>query len=191
MQKNLTTTTNYSSNAALLEGYTVHSLNREDDISLLLQEAAEFSSQTVFQGMDLQPEIQRVKELSLGDTIILRKSDPSKPENLATHGNICGLAVCHWGPGSEADTGEMYIRFAAARDADAFAALLAAAEAGARGLGLHALCGGVNLGRVDAFKIMMNANFGIVSNHLSMERDAETNVGSWDTPHHFVIDEWW
>ena len=59
---------------------------------------------TIYEGLDLRREIQAVSTLSLGDTIFL--VDESR---------LVGLAVCHYGAGTEAGSNNCYVKFAAVR----------------------------------------------------------------------------
>jgi hypothetical protein len=71
--------------------------------------------------------------------------------------------VCHCGGGTEAGSGACYVKFGAVRPGPAAAAgferLLEACEAMARVRGLSRLVAGVNAGRHEAYRMMLEPHF--------------------------------
>ena len=58
----------------------------------------------VYEGLNVGGEIQAVATQNLGDTVLLWDD-----------ARVVGLAVCHWGPGTEAGSGTCYLKFGAVR----------------------------------------------------------------------------
>src|SRR5581483_5694084 len=54
----------------------------------------------IFPGLSLEAEIRSVAEQRLGETVMIREG-----------GVVCGFGVCHAGKGSEAGTGNAYVKF--------------------------------------------------------------------------------
>jgi len=106
-------------------------------------------------------------------------------------GRLAGFAVCHWGPASEAGEDCLYIKFGAVRpgpgDSDRFAALLDAAAALARSVGMQDVLAGVNLAREEAYRQMLSRGFRSRTQVVTMHRP---NEPGYSRPGLFVLDDW-
>lgn len=135
----------------------------------------------VYDGLDLCAEIRTVAARSLGDTLLLWEGG----------GRLAGFAVCHWGPASEAGEGCLFIKFGAVRPgpgaADRFAAMLDAAAALARSVGMPNLLAGVNLAREEAYRHMLARGFRTRMQVVTMHRP---NEPGYSRPGLFVLDDW-
>jgi len=107
---------------------------------------------TVWPGLDLRREIAAVRAQGLGDTVLVRRD-----------GTLEGMAVCHCGSGTEAGSDTCYVKFAASlagEDAGgAFERLLDACESFAAASGLGRVVAGVNTGRLDAYRRLLDRGF--------------------------------
>jgi hypothetical protein len=134
----------------------------------------------LYAGLDLSGEMQAVAAQLLGDTLLLW--DGSR---------LAGFAVCHWGPGSEAGAGFLYIKFGAVRSgagaAERFAALLDAAGALAAAAGMASVLAGVNLARDEAYRQMIALGFRTAFQGVALHRP---NAPGFSRPGHYVIDDW-
>jgi GNAT superfamily N-acetyltransferase len=130
---------------------------------------------------DLRGEIRTAATRGLGDTLLLWEGS----------GRLAGFAVCHWGPASEAGEGCLYIKFGAVRPgpraADRFAALLDAAGALARSVGMQNVLAGVNLAREEAYRQMLTGGFRSRMQVVTMHRP---NEPGYSRPGLFVLDDW-
>ena len=85
----------------------------------------------------------------------------------AKGGRLDALALCHFGPGSEASEGQVLVKFAAARGGKnahlRFQRLLAACEAYAALRGAAQLVAGTNTGRAEAYELMQRVGFRTVA----------------------------
>lgn len=140
-------------------------------VSTNLREVKAISGK-IFRGLDLTSEIAAVEAQRLGATV-------SVPD---------GFAVCHVGAGTEAGSGQCYVKFGAATSARAFAKLLDACEKFASGRGAHTLTAGVSTGRREAYRMMIARGF-------RAERLIGVTMHRPDGPgyHHsgvFAIDDW-
>lgn len=113
----------------------------------------------------------------LGDTVLL-------PDGAA-------FAVCHCGAGSEAGSGNCYVKFAAVRPGPAAAAnferLLRACEALASERGLSHLKAGVNTARHHAYRSALALAFRTDSLALAMQRP---NEPGYNRPDVYALDDW-
>jgi GNAT superfamily N-acetyltransferase len=144
-----------------------------------LEECAEVSN-AVYEGLDLRREILAVDEQGLGDTVLLPAA-----------GRLEAFAVCHWGPRSEADRGEFYIKFAGVRPGPRsepiFRRLLDQCETLASARGMERLSAGVNTGRHAAYRVMLGAGFRAGLQGVTMHRPNEVGYDSEDN---YVLDDW-
>ena len=135
---------------------------------------------SIFPGLDLEREIRGVHDQKLGDTVLLRDG-----------ARLQGLAVCHIGKGSEAGTGATYVKFAAVRpgqDAQGhFERLLAACEALALDQRSPRIIAGVNTARHAAYRKLLQRGYQGLLHGVAMQRP---NRAGYNTPDHFVIDDW-
>jgi GNAT superfamily N-acetyltransferase len=149
------------------------------------QRQAESASRSVtdevYAGLDLSAEIRTAAARGLGDTLLLWEGSA----------RLAGFAVCHWGPASEAGQGCLFIKFGAVRPGpeaiDRFAALLDAAGALARSVGMVSVLGGVNLAREEAYRYMMKRSFRTRLQVVTMHRP---NEPGYSRPGLFVLDDW-
>jgi GNAT superfamily N-acetyltransferase len=134
----------------------------------------------VYDGLDLSGEIEAVATFGLGETVLLWSD-----------GRLAGIAVCHFGAGTEGGSARCYLKFAAARpDASAaanFVQLLSACEALARERGLSTLVGGTNLARAEAYCLMREHGFGTTMQGVAMQRP---NQEGYNRAGIYVIDDW-
>jgi N-acetylglutamate synthase-like GNAT family acetyltransferase len=135
---------------------------------------------TVFPGLDLEREIVAVHAQSLGDTVLLEAD-----------GELTGMAVCHYGAGSEAGSGACYVKFGAVRSGRGagarFALLLDACEAFAAESGAERLVAGVSTGRLDAYRLLVERGFR--ADLIGVSMLSRPNEPAFDTPAHYVLDD--
>lgn len=135
---------------------------------------------TVFPGLELDVEVLSCAAQRLGDTVLVRRD-----------GRLEGFAVCHTGAGSEGGSGDCFVKFGAVpRGPEAparFAALLDACEAYAGSAGATRLTAGVNTGRLDAYRLLLERGFRATRMGLSMLLRPEEP--SFDGPEQYVIDD--
>jgi GNAT superfamily N-acetyltransferase len=130
---------------------------------------------SIHEGLDVTSEIRAVHDQALGDTVLLWGGD-----------SLDGFAVCHCGPNTEAGDGTCYLKFAAARPKQ-FARLLEECEAFASAGGLHRLEAGMNLGRSQAYRQMLQQGFRTDMQGVAMHRP---DAAGYNRPDVFVIDDW-
>jgi hypothetical protein len=128
---------------------------------------------TVYPGLDLSRELRACHEQGLGDTVLLVDGS--------------GFAVCHVGPGSEADTGTCVVEFAAARAASDFERLVGACAGFAASRGAARLAAGMNTARRDAYRILRQRGFAADLIGVTMHRPDEPGCSHPDA---YVIDDW-
>ena len=135
---------------------------------------------SLYAGLDVARDVRAVQALGLGDTLLLWN-----------RGELVGLAVCHWGPGSEADPGFCYIKFGAVRSgpdaAEAFAQLLRACEALAASAGMATLEAGVNVARHEAYRALLAHGWRSVFQGVAMHRP---NAPGYCRAGVYVLDDW-
>jgi GNAT superfamily N-acetyltransferase len=133
-----------------------------------------------YAGLDLQREIRAVEEQGLGDTVLLRDG-----------ACVVGLAVCHTGPHTEAGSGICYIKAGAVLPgpgaAIRFSQLLDACESLAGTRGLHTVHAGVNLGRHEAYRVLLSRGYRTTLQGVAMERP---NRSAFTHEGVYVIDDW-
>lgn len=134
-------------------------------------------TEAIFPGLDVTAEIRAVESLRLGDTVLL------------DHRGAAGFAICHSGAGSEASSGNLFVKFAAVRPNAAadFARLLGHCEALAAQAGASRISAGVNVGRRDAYRLMQAHGYraGLVG--VAMLRPDGTG---YNRPDVYAIDDW-
>jgi hypothetical protein len=115
-------------------------------------QAARDLTGSLLDGLDLTGEIRDVQSQHLGETVLVWDD-----------AELAGLAVCHCGPGSEADSGACYVKFGAARpgpNAGAhFDRLLDACEAFALSQGAQRLVAGSNMAREEGYRALLARGF--------------------------------
>jgi len=126
----------------------------------------------VFDGLDLTREIEGLTAQKLGTVV----------------GVEGGFAICHFGPGSEAREGTLYVKFAAVRPGDekGFAALVDACEAQAAVVGAKRIALGVNCARRGAYRALLARGYRVEQYGVNMHRP---DGPGWDLPDRYVIDD--
>jgi GNAT superfamily N-acetyltransferase len=134
----------------------------------------------VYDGLDLQREVEAVDAQHLGETILVWDE-----------GTLAGLAVCHHGAGTEGGSGSCYVKFAAARPgpraSEHFCWLLKVCDAHAAAHGLSRLSAGVNLSRHAGYRMMLGHGFLTDRQGVAMHRGNDAGYNRSDV---FVIDDW-
>lgn len=134
----------------------------------------------IYDGLDIQLEIQAVETQQLGDTLLLWDSS-----------QLVGVAVCHWGAGTEAGSGTCYVKFGAIRPGpyaeQNFVRLLTACEQLAAIQGLSRLLAGVNTARHEAYQLVLSNGFRIEMTGLIMQKP---NEPGYNRPGVYLIDDW-
>lgn len=137
-------------------------------------------SDSIHAGLDLRGEIRAVLARGTGDALLLWTGD-----------RLAAFAVCHCGPGSEAERGHCYVKAAMCRPgprADAiFADLLAACGRFAADRGAEWLVAGVNTARRRAYRAMLADGFRPQILGVVMHRPDEPGYDREDV---FLIDDW-
>jgi GNAT superfamily N-acetyltransferase len=135
----------------------------------------------VFDGLSLEREITAVERQRLGDTILLRDCDKQ----------LVGVAICHYGAKTEAGSGKCYVKFGAVKPASdsmqLFDELVNACEIYAKLNNASRLVAGVNMGRHNAYKRMIEHGFRTDLQGVAMHR---SNAQGYNLPEMYVIDDW-
>jgi GNAT superfamily N-acetyltransferase len=147
--------------------------------SLLVEGCAQVT-EAVLPGLEVRGEIASVLEQNLGEVVLI--GEPDTPR---------GFAVCHSGPGTEAGSGIVYVKFAAVRpgpDAGAaFASLIEACLGYAAAVGAGRLALGVNTARHDAYRSLLGAGFRTDMPGVTMHRPNEPGYDREDV---YLLDDW-
>jgi predicted N-acetyltransferase YhbS len=132
----------------------------------------------LYPGLDLSREIRAMAAQKLGETLLLESG-----------GQIAGFALCHAGPGTEAGSGRVFVKFAAVRPdaAEDFARLVDGCEALAASLGAERIIAGVNSGRRKAYAALQARGYRSDLNGIAMHRP---DLAGYNRPDLFVIDDW-
>jgi GNAT superfamily N-acetyltransferase len=134
----------------------------------------------VYEGLNLEREIVASHAQGIGDTVLLQGES-----------GLDGLAVCHWGPGSEGGSGICLVKFGAVRPGrhagERFEHLLDACEQLAFERGMSQLEAGMSLGRPDAYQRMITRGFRIAWQGVAMHRP---NASGYSHADAYVIDDW-
>ena len=134
----------------------------------------------IYEGLDLEREIQAVDAQKLGDTVLLWDDT-----------QLIALAVCHCGPGTEAGSGTCYIKFGTVRPGPTagqhFDRLLDACEELAAAQGVSRLAAGVNMSHHDAYRKMIARGFRTELEGVAMHK---SNEPGYHRPDVYVIDDW-
>jgi GNAT superfamily N-acetyltransferase len=135
---------------------------------------------TLYPGMDLRDEIAAVVAHPTADAIILAEGS-----------RIAGFAICHCGKASEADSATVYVKFAAVRSGVAaardFKRLLDAANDFANRHGATRLDASVNMGCMEAYRLMLAAGFRTVMQGVAMHSPW---IEIYDRPDVFALEDW-
>ena len=131
-------------------------------------------------GMDLRDELASVIAHPTSDAIVLIEGS-----------TITGFVICHFGPHSEADTGVVYAKFAAARPgphaARDFQRLIDAANDFAYRRGAAKINAGVNMGAMEAYRLTMATGFRPTLHGIAMHRPW---IDIYDRPDVFALEDW-
>jgi GNAT superfamily N-acetyltransferase len=134
----------------------------------------------IYRGLNVSSEIEAVARFSLGDTILL-----------GDDAHLEGFAVCHCGRQTEGGTGTCYVKFAAVRPSahsvDAFAHLVAACEHFAARRECERVACGMNYGRIEAVRVLVDRGFRTETLGVTMHGD---NSAGYSLPGNMVIDDW-
>lgn len=134
----------------------------------------------ILPGLDATAEIEALSRQGLGETVLLLED-----------GAPAGFAICHVGPGTEAGSGMLFVKFAAARPgpgaAARFAALMAACEGLAATRGVARMMAGVNAARRGALDVLRDQGFAQVMEGVAMQRQGLAGFNRADC---FVADDW-
>jgi GNAT superfamily N-acetyltransferase len=145
----------------------------------LLQKCAQLTG-SILEGLDLKKEINSVENQRLGETIVLKED-----------GGIVAMAICHVGPNTEAGSGTCYIKFGAVKpgsnSAKTFDILLSACEQYAHLQKAVRLVGGVNTGRHNAYRRMIELGFRTDMQGVAMQRPNELGYNRTEV---YLIDDW-
>ncbi len=143
-------------------------------------DAARDLTGAVYRGLDLGHEIEAVRRLGLGETLLVYDGD-----------RLAALAVCHVGPGTEAGGGRLYIKFGAARPGTAapqrFARLLAACESHALASGCPTVVAGVSTGRRGAYRQLLERGYQTQSVGVTLHAP---DLDPYHHPDAYVMDDW-
>lgn len=135
---------------------------------------------SLFAGLDLTREIEMLLAHRLGDVILLAEGS-----------RIAGLALCHAGKGSEAGSDAVYVKFGCVRSGpDApmrFSRLLDACNDFAHRSGAKQISAGVNLGRMNCYRQMLELGFRAGLQGVAMHRPW---IEAYDRPEVFALDDW-
>ena len=135
---------------------------------------------TAYEGLDLEREIHAVVRQRLGEVLLLDDSS-----------GLAGMAICHFGAGTEAGSRGCYVKFGLVRSGHGaevrFSALLDLCEALAADQGADHVELGVNTGRREAYAALMARGYraGLVG--VSMHR---ANDQGYSRPGIWLIDDW-
>jgi GNAT superfamily N-acetyltransferase len=134
---------------------------------------------SILEGLDVRAEIESVHAQNLGETVLLAND------------TVDGFAVCHCGAGTEAGTGNCYVKFAAVRPgAEApqrFDQLLDACEALAQIRGLERIEAGVNMGRSSAYRHLLQRGFRTAFQGVAMHKP---DGNGYNRQNVYVLDDW-
>jgi predicted N-acetyltransferase YhbS len=134
----------------------------------------------IYEGLDLEREIQAVQHQRLGDSVLLLDD---------TH--LVGFAVCHCGAGTEAGSGACYVKFGAVRPGRAagqhFTQLLSACEAFAEASCMSHVVAGANMGCDEAYRHLLKSGFRTDMYGIAMQRP---NEAGYNRPDVYLISDW-
>jgi hypothetical protein len=133
----------------------------------------------IYEGLDVRREIHAADVQKLGETLLLWDRT-----------ELVGMAVCHCGTGSEAGSGNCYVKFGAVRPSanvrTNFERLLDACEIFATKMGMSRLVAGMNVARHEAYRVMIQRGFRIDFQGVAMHK---SNEPGYDRSDVFVIDD--
>ena len=148
-----------------------------------IEECRDITNQ-IYNGLNLEMEINSVEKQRLGDIILLRGDNKN-------NSTLNAMAICHCGPGTEAGTGACYVKFGAVRpspdSSTYFDHLLAVCELFAKSQQLSRVSAGVNLGRHNAYRKMIEHHFRTDLQGVAMHKP---NEAGYNTENIYLIDDW-
>jgi N-acetylglutamate synthase-like GNAT family acetyltransferase len=154
-----------------------------DEKTKAIEECRHLTDQ-IYNGLNLEREIYSVEKQGLGDTILLWDDNKSKD-------SLVGMAICHCGPRTEAGSGTCYVKFGAVRPSQSssvyFDHLLYVCESFARSQELSRIIAGMNMGRHNAYRWMIEHNFRTDMQGVAMHKPNEAGYNTEDV---YVIDDW-
>ena len=134
----------------------------------------------IYPGLDVSREIRAVQAQNLGDTLLVARDS-----------RVAAFAVCHIGAGTEAGSGNCYVKFGAARPGSQasrdFVQLLEACESLASARQLRTIRAGVNLGRIESYKLLLEHGFRTEMHGIAMQH---ANDEGYNRPGIYVLDDW-
>ena len=134
----------------------------------------------LYAGMDLRDELASAIAHPTSDAIMLIEGS-----------TIAGFVICHFGSRSEADTGVVYAKFAAARPgpnaARDFQRLIDAANDFAHQSGAAKINTGVNTGAMETYRLMIAAGFRAALHGIAMHRPW---IDIYDRSDVFALEDW-
>ncbi len=134
----------------------------------------------IYEGLDLEREIQAVQHQRLGDSVFLLDDT-----------YLVGFAVCHCGAGTEAGSGACYVKFGAVRPGRAagqhFTQLLSACEAFAEASCMSHVVAGANMGCDEAYRHLLKSGFRTDMYGIAMQRP---NEAGYNRPDVYLISDW-
>lgn len=152
----------------------------DDEKMVSIKMCAEMTNQ-LFSGLDLRTEIAAVHKQELGDTLLLRSRE----------GRVLAMAICHLGPGTEAGSGNCYVKFGAVspvQESDLiFIDLIAACERFAKSRGINRLTAGANTARHNSYRKMIELGFKTDMQGVAMDRP---NEPAYNRPEVYALDDW-
>lgn len=154
-----------------------------DEKMKAIEECRDLTNQ-IYNGLNLEMEIYSVEKQRLGDTILLREDNKN-------NGTLNAMAICHCGSGTEAGSGTCYLKFGAVRPSQDsqtyFDHLLAVCESFAKSQQLSRVTAGVNLGRHNAYRKMIEHRFRTDLQGVAMHKP---NEAGYNNENIYVIDDW-
>lgn len=153
----------------------------------------------IYDGLDLANEIYSVDKQRLGDTILIYANDDDDDDDDNNYddddktcdGSLIGFAICHCGAKTEAGSGNCYVKFGAAATGlgsrERFERLLDACESFASSQNLSRITAGVNMGRHEAYRMMVARKFRTDLQGVAMHRGNEQGYNTRDV---CLIDDW-
>lgn len=137
-------------------------------------------SDSVHAGLDLRGEIRAVLAQRTGDTLLLWEGS-----------RLEAFAICHCGPGSEAESGTCYVKFGLCRHGQrteaVFRRLLHACQRFAGGRSVEWLIAGANTARHGAYRAMLASGFKPEILGVAMHQRNDPCYNREDV---FLIDDW-
>jgi hypothetical protein len=135
---------------------------------------------SLFAGLDLTGEIELVRDLGLGDTVLV-----------GDDAGVSGFAICHYGPASESGADTCLVKFGAVRTGPSaergFDRLIDACEALAVQAGQPTVMAGANMGRPEAYAQLKRRGYRAAFQGVTMHKP---NEAGYSRPGAYVIDDW-